>query len=631
MIILQALNDFYERLDRRGKREGQTLIPPYGFKPANISYILELNFRGEPLSLFPTNPSNEKTQSSGETYMVPGVAFNPNPKPEEGKPEWEDLCFVNRTSGRRSYIFWDKTEYAFGVTKEGSGKKVMSAITPKSKQDHLAFKSAHQKILTGQNPDFLALLLFMEHWRPELWEKMSFPADALGKNIAFRLQGKDSLIHENQEVKSVVEKLLRPSTDIATCLITGRTTYFARKQPQFTGVWGAQSSGASIVSFNADAYESFSKSQGANAPVSERAAFRYGAALNWLLDRSNSRVLRVGESTLVYWADEKEVGEEAAKKVEKAWSEWIDPGDEPERDIDAEQSDVLRTQTGYIASASRAPDTSDLPPETRIHILALSPNAGRIAVRFWLVDTFGHLRDNLLRHEQDLAINPSAFKGKPKAWALLKETAVPRDMKNVPPRLGGEFMQAILTGTRYPRSLLTAIIGWIRADKQIIGPRAALIRAVVNRDIRINQSGKEEIPVSLDLNNDNEAYRLGRLFALIEGVQKAALGGDINATVKDKFFSSASTTPAGIFPLLQKNAIHHLAKLRKEKPGLAHWFEQEIGAVWSGLPPDLKRSLRLEDQGRFIAGYYHQRFAKKSDVPDEAQEILVADTIEETK
>jgi CRISPR-associated protein Csd1 len=164
----------------------------------------------------------------------------------------------------------------------------------------------------------------------------------------------------------------------------------------------------------------------------------------------------------------------------------------------------------------------------------------------------------------------------------------------------------VLTGGDYPRTLLAAVVQRIRADGEINARRAAICAAFIRRNLN------EELAMSLDRNNPDPAYRLGRLFAVLEGIQKAALPG-LSATIRDRYFGAASATPARVFPLLVKNATHHLSLLRKgDGGGLGHWFDAEMGEIWSALPSEMPRTLPLEDQARFIAGYYHQRWAKKT-------------------
>ena len=252
----------------------------------------------------------------------------------------------------------------------------------------------------------------------------------------------------------------------------------------------------------------------------------------------------------------------------------------------------------------------DIDPATRYYVLGLGPNAARLSVRFWHQGTLGELSGRFREHWQDLRLDPSPWKTQPAARQILYETAVQRKPENIPPALGGALMRAIITGGRYPRPLFATVVARMRADGDITGRRAAICKACLARDYRLGFE-EEDVPVSLNPDETNPAYRLGRLFAVYEGVQRAALGRDVNATIKDRYFGAASTTPASIFPLLERNSAHHLSSLRRSgKGGLAHWFEREIDAILSGVDTAFPRSLRLEDQGRFALGYHHQRPTK---------------------
>ena len=351
--------------------------------------------------------------------------------------------------------------------------------------------------------------------------------------------------------------------------------------------------------------------KGENAPVSEYAAFAYGTALNALLARDSGRNLRIGDTTVVFWAEVPEGGKAAT--IEELMMGALAPDEKAETNrLKALLEDIAQ---GRATSA-------DFAPETRIFILGLAPNAARLAVRFWRPGTLGDFACNVTRFWQDLAQEPPAWRGPPAAWSLLYETAVRVNGKpkpdTIPPRLGGDLMRAVLSGSDYPLTLLSAVIGRIRADHDINARRTAIIAAVLRRNF------KEDIPMSLDRNNPDPAYRLGRLFAVLEGIQTAALP-DLNATIRDRYFAAASATPARVFPLLVKTATHHLSNLRKnEKGGLAHYLDAEIGEILSGLGAVWPRSLNLQEQGRFIAGYYHQRWAKK----DQAEPSRNAETTE---
>lgn len=371
---------------------------------------------------------------------------------------------------------------------------------------------------------------------------------------------------------------------------------------------------ADIALTGARTFCSYGKGQGANAPTSEAAAFRYDAALNRMLDRgSRNRVARpIGDASVVFWADTSAVVcETAAQAAENAFASWFDhpAQDGPEAD-DASEAVKLRDALDMLAEGRPVQDLDlGLVPGTRFHVLGLAPNAARLSVRYWLADDFEAFARRLAEHYRELAIEPPPWGAKlPSIQRLLvKTTALQEKFDNIPPLLAGEVTRGVLSGTRYPRTLLTAAIIRLRAgDDPGTGWHAAAIRAVLARDHRLHAK-RENWLVSLTRDFPDPAYQLGRLFAAVETAQRMALGR-VNATIRDRYFGAASATPASVFPLLLRGAQNHLGKLRKDHKG--SWLEREIEEITDHLPPELPRSLAMERQGRFVIGYYHQRKAQ---------------------
>ena len=258
-----------------------------------------------------------------------------------------------------------------------------------------------------------------------------------------------------------------------------------------------------------------------------------------------------------------------------------------------------------------------LDDDTAIFILGIAPNASRLSIRFWETASLGRFAQRLCDHYHDLQLTPLPWNRPPSPQLLALQTAPVYGEKGKPkaedisPLLAGELARAILAGTRYPRSLLGNIVMRFRADGQIRQLRVALCKAVLARDARLKRkqdptSTKEGPPVSLDTGNTDPGYLLGRLFSSLENLQRAALGSQVNATIRDRYYGAASATPASIFPVLLRNAQNHLGKLRKHRPGHAVNIEKEIGLIIYALPPQFPRSLPIEEQGRFAIGYYHQ-------------------------
>jgi len=581
MTILQALYGYYKRLEADKRREAQDAVPPFGYSRERISYALVLSLEGEVADLdCLLKTSGKKPQP--KLLAVPQA--------------------VKRTSGIKSNLLWDKTSYVLGVSRR-VGERVA--------QEHADFKATHETALAdAEDEGLVALRKFIAKWTPERFEALRlFSPDMLDTNLVFRLDGERGYIHERPAARNLVT-----SRETATagqsgfCLVTGGTAPIARLHTPIKGVQGAQTSGASLVSFNHEAFESFGKSQGNNAPVSEHAAFGYGTALNALLERDSRNRLRIGDTTTVFWAEADGTGEDAARAAEDAFAMLADP---PTDEQEARQvADVLENIAAGRPIEECVPEVR---PETRFYVLGLAPNAARLSVRFWHRDDIGRLAKRIGQHWHDLRIEPQPWKTPPAVWRLLYETASQRKAENIPPLLGGALMRAILTGHRYPRSLLATIVMRIRADHEVNGLRAALCKAYLARDVRLAHEArldfkKEDVLMALNRDEPNPAYRLGRLFAVLEGAQRAGLG-NVNATIRDRYFGAASAAPGAAFPMLIRNAQNHLKAIRgKDKHGLANWFEKEIGSILDGLADtSFPRILSLDDQGRFTIGYYQQR------------------------
>jgi CRISPR-associated protein Csd1 len=337
-----------------------------------------------------------------------------------------------------------------------------------------------------------------------------------------------------------------------------------------------------------------------------------------MLDRtSRNRLSRpIGDATVVFWADTSDaVNEEAARAAEEDFAGWFDPSPDRNRDDDRAEAAKLRDQLERVAEGRPQLADPRLAPGTRFHVLGLAPNAARLAIRYWLDDEFETFARQLKDHYDDLRIEPLPWPAKPPSIArlLVKTTALQEKYENIPPLLAGEMARAVLSGGRYPRTLLTATITRLRAgDDPGAGWHAAAIRAVLARDFRKGHT-TEEPPMSLNRESPDPAYQLGRLFAALETAQRAALG-KVNATIRDRYMGAASATPAGVFPLLVRGAQSHLGKLRKD--GKGGWLEREIEEISDHIGDAYPRSLKLEAQGRFFLGYYHQRKAQYAGRPE---------------
>ncbi|HIY11763.1 MAG TPA: type I-C CRISPR-associated protein Cas8c/Csd1, partial [Candidatus Anaerofilum excrementigallinarum] len=230
---------------------------------------------------------------------------------------------------------------------------------------------------------------------------------------------------------------------------------------------------------------------------------------------------------------------------------------------------------------------------------------------FWQ-NSFGTLARNITRHYERLEIVRPAYDNFPTLplWRLVRETVNLNARNPDPsPRLAGDLLLAVLNDAPYPATLLDGVTLRIRADKQITGGRAAILKAWYLRNSQDEQL-KEVMTVELNEQSNYLPYVLGRLFSVLEGVQQKANG---KTTIKDRYFNSASATPATVFPLLLNLAQKHLAKL---DGGLATYYNKRITELNARITQTLPARLTLPEQSAFQIGYYHEtqkRYTKKEE------------------
>jgi CRISPR-associated protein Csd1 len=398
----------------------------------------------------------------------------------------------------------------------------------------------------------------------------------------------------------------------------------ARIHQNLKGVAGAQMSGASLVSFNDDSFCSYGKKQSFNAPIGESSMFKYTTALNYLLSHLEYRQ-RIADTTIVYWA------ETSGTACEDLANSFLDPPEAIEGDNSEDPSDPATVQDlqkieliGAILNKVRKGQkihTEDIgaDPEANFYMLGLAPNNARLAVRFWHVDAFGDFLVRAARHHLDMEIVRDDYDPRyVSMYRLLMATVAQNsDNKAASPLLGGLIMRSILSGGPYPVQMYTAILSRAKVDQSINSIRAGFIKAYLLRLARAGSTNLTEdlITVSLNEENPNVPYRLGRLFAVLERAQ-ADTNREMKSTINSKYFSSASTTPAVVFPVLLKLAQHHIAK--------SDWgfkTTQNIEETLMGVD-EFPAYLSLEEQGMFMLGYYHQRkafFKKKEEVASEGE------------
>ncbi|GHV51807.1 type I-C CRISPR-associated protein Cas8c/Csd1 [Synergistales bacterium] len=551
-MILQALCGYYDRL----AANPDSNVAMSGWAVTPVSACITLN-------------------DNGDVVNVLSLIEDKKPKPMIVPQQ------PKRTAVKAAFLC-DNAGYFFGADDPKAKKQV-------GEEKLEAAREFHREIL-GEIDDngARAVLNFFESPAYENLE------DIKSGNIVFRLEGSAEYIHDRPAMKAAWERYNNKSSEsanVAQCLVTGETAPIARLHGNLSG-FGQDK--PTVVGFNQESFESYHKSQGANAPVSESAAFRYVTALNALIS-DPQHIVRMADTKVIFWAERNAV-------IEESFLHMLFGGKPEEAAVIDE---VSARKIGALLSSIRngkRPETPDIDSNVEFNILGISAAKTRLVVRFFYSDTFGNLLDLIGAHYRDIEIDGAEWETDKLFYPkrILRETAVLGKDDNIPPTLEGALMRSIITGSLYPYSLYNAILTRIRADKKITHIRAGVLKGFLNRNARFNNK-KEMMTVALNTEETNQGYLLGRLFAVLEKAQYEALGS-VNATIVDKYLNSALATPQTVFPVLLPLFEKHVSK--SEKFYSKQQVQQIVGQFSSGGFP---QTLNAEDQGRFLIGYYHQR------------------------
>ena len=574
-MILQALVKEYENLAQKG------LVSKPGWSQAKVSYAIDLNADGSIKVIYSLQTEDQRGKKIG---MVPALLYVPE--------------MVTRSSGVAANFLCDNAKYMLGIDTDGTNDRVKDCFQA-AKEKHIAL------LKDVDNSMAKAICSFFETWNPEnakdngcvqdKWEELNE-----GGNLIFCM-GMD-YAQDDSDIKAAWENSIEANGEEQTgiCLVTGERTEIARIHRGIKGVPGAQSSGAALVSFNAPAFESYGKEQSYNAPVGKYAEFAYTTALNYLLSKREN-TFSLGDSMIVFWA---ETGE---KKCEDLFCISINPQEDNQEQLQ-KVFDNLK--------AMRPIDLDDITIDLtqQFYILCLAPNAARLSVRFFYQNSFGTILKNIEAHYKRMDVvrpswaNDRKFLG---IYRMLQETVNMKSKEKKPvANMAASVLQAVLSGNRYPASLYTDTLIRIRSEQgNVTYGRAAIIKAFLIKNYQWKEG--EECMESNEVSNETLDI-LGRLFSVLESVQKEA-NPEINTTIRDRYFNSACATPASVFPVLIKLKNSHIKKLERKKGcGAKNFYEKlitELMAKINGFP----QSLSLEEQGKFMLGYYHQKYEKKED------------------
>ena len=290
---------------------------------------------------------------------------------------------------------------------------------------------------------------------------------------------------------------------------------------------------------------------------------------------------------------------------------FSDMGDDPDKGAAAVKSLFSSIHNG----AYQAKDGND-----QFFVLGLAPNSARIVVRYWKAGTIASFSENIAKWFNDLEIIGIDHYGYPPLKKLLRATALQYKDDNIPPNLPADVIRNILSGGRLPDTFMQSVIRRIKAEQGSVNfNRACILKAYLNRKYRLSTTNQRELTVPLNKKEKRIGYCLGRLFAILEKLQSEAQG-TVNATIRDRYYNSASTTPRTVFGTLIRLSMHHFKKLNKpEKKKIQVHLEKRMNEVME-LIVEFPSHLNLENQSLFAIGYYHQKqdfFTKNTDQGEE--------------
>lgn len=579
-MLLQSLVKLYEAWAEKGE------IEKLGWNPVKISYGISFDQEGNVDEII-----HLKTNAPKGNKEIPSLISLPMP--------------VKRSVGVASNFLYDNATYVFGY--DNSNKP------DRAKQCFDCFRNVGNKVLENSDDEFSTVIKkFLQKDYSE-FENLSdlltelnctetTVDDILNKGANLLLMPLGKFPTDSKAIceswNSYYEHSDAPK---GVCLVTGKDDHIAKLHPVIKNIRGAQAAGASLVSFNATAFDSYGKENGYNAPVSEYAAFAYTSALNKLVSDNDHRVFS-GDTTVVCWTED---GESAYQDV---FAGIFNSDDE------VKQKDLHDTIVSIVNGNEVKWEGIPLNPSNNFYILGISPNSARLSVRFFIQNTFGKVMENLLKNQHRMEMVKPGFEkfNYIPLWRILGETVNKKSRdKKCKPHIAGDVLNSIINDYNYPSTLYYGILGRISAEQNINWVKASVLKAYLLKNY--DSKYKEEITVDYNENSNNKAYLLGVLFSNLEEIQNTANPG-IKSTIRDRYFTAASSTPSRVFPILIDLAQNHIKKI--PNVGAKVNCQKMLTETMSKLGDKFPNRLKLDEKGMFQLGYYQrtqERFTGKED------------------
>ncbi len=558
-MILKALYDYYHR-------SGDDMAP-FGLEYKEIGFIIVIDNDGRFLRF----EDRRIDKKSAQQFLV--------------------RKSVGRSSAPVPNYLYDNSQYVFGYSDKGdmgSMRKYFDVFKEKIEEIHAAFpdSGAMHAVHAFYRHEPAELIDAMQ--RDPLWNEVVRNLNKKYSIFSFLISGDATIVASKRELMR-----LEHDTDAAgknICLVTGEKSKMVEVTTA-TMIPGSQAT-AKLVAFQVNSgYDSYGKTKGGNAPISEEAEFAYTTALNHLLRSGSCNKFMVGSRTFVFWASS---GSEAARQSEESLFALLgrtEEDDDPNRRIELVRQTFQAVYTGTLPSGK----------DDRFFILGLAPNAARIAVVYWSEQPLRDFAGIISRHFDDMEIVDTRKDKKPYSGlhSILGSVTLGGKSSDAAPNLPDAVVKSIFQGLPYPASLFQACMRRIRAEQSVNIARAAIIKAYLNR---LNDNNNKKLYKMLDKENQNPGYLCGRLFAVLDKIQEDANGIH---SIRERYMNSASATPSTVFATILNLSTHHLEKLT---PGRQVFYEKLKQEIISKLDANgFPAHCDLQDQGRFFVGYYHQR------------------------
>lgn len=604
-MLIHALVDYYDILSKEGK------VLPDGYSKVKIQYLVCLTEEGEIDEIINWQEREEIMLKNGK-------------RKEFFKPIEVTMPKRTEKSGIAANYIEHRPLYLFGLNLSGNGLSPEDQ-TGKAKKSHEALVKTNLELLEDINtPVVCAYRRFLERWQPSRETDNKWLME-LGKeysksSYAFCLSGyPDQLLHEDEKVLMKWNCVWRESQTekekgqiVSQCAIGGEKSPIARIHQKIKGVSGGLTTGTVLIGFNNSSEKSYGKEQSYNSNISESVMRKYTEVLNLLLSDYRHKVL-LDDISIVFWAMTK------GQHCEDVVSAMIfgQQGSMNADSVNQMLSVMMRDSVEGEIVEKRLEIEDSIRKNVDFYMLGLKPNSSRLAVKFIYRKKYADVLWNIARHQIDMQITKQIH---PVSMGRLERELVSPKSKDkfANPALMAKLFEAVFYGSLYPTSLLETVVRRVRTDVdcKLNEVRAGLIKACINRRTRILEKKEEELKVALDKENQNQAYLCGRLFAVLEKLQRDESGNSLNRTIKDTYFSSAAARPAMVFPNLLKLSQNHLGKVKNPT-----YYNMLLQEIISGMQGEFPEILMLAEQGKFMVGYFqqYQSFFESSDKEKEGK------------